>query len=138
MYLALRRGRRTFTQGYTCPVLLWKDPRVFFVSDTGLLPAMASRSRDILLQKRFVTLCRLNRLESSEPPKLIKTWVWALPLSLAATKGITYLSIFLLLLSCFSSQSSLYVAYNSPCGKPSATSYQALSLVGFPHSEIPE
>ena len=30
MYLALRRGRRTFTQGYTCPVLLRNNPKSRF------------------------------------------------------------------------------------------------------------
>jgi hypothetical protein len=30
VYLALRRGRRVFTQGFTCPVLLRKNPKSYF------------------------------------------------------------------------------------------------------------
>ncbi len=44
MYLALRRGRRAFTPGFTCPVLLRILLELFGFSDTGLSPSLVRLS----------------------------------------------------------------------------------------------
>ena len=44
-YLALRRGRRRFTQGFTCPVLLRILPGFFRISVTGVSPSLLVHSR---------------------------------------------------------------------------------------------
>ena len=56
--------------------------------------------------------------------------VWAVPGSLATTTGIVVYFLFLLVLRCFSSQSSRYIAYEfnyAPRG---------ITRARFPHSEI--
>ena len=44
-YLALRRGRRRFTPGFTCQVLLRNILGFHWISNTGLSPSMARLSR---------------------------------------------------------------------------------------------
>ena len=44
-YLALRRGRRRFTPGFTCQVLLRNILGFHWISNTGLSPSMAALSR---------------------------------------------------------------------------------------------
>ena len=44
-YLALRRGRRRFTQGFTCPVLLRILLGFFRISVTGVSPSLLAHSR---------------------------------------------------------------------------------------------
>lgn len=44
-YLALRRGRRRFTQGFTCPVLLRILLGFFRISVTGVSPSLLVHSR---------------------------------------------------------------------------------------------
>ncbi len=58
-----------------------------------------------------------------------RRWVWAVPLSLATTRGISNLISFPLLLRCFSSQSVLY------CTQVQNT--RAFPLVGFPIRKSP-
>jgi hypothetical protein len=60
MYLALADGPAIFTQGYTCPTLLWKNSEGISVSNTGLLPPVARLSSQLLLQKCFVTSLSLK------------------------------------------------------------------------------
>ena len=57
--------------------------------------------------------------------------VWALPVSLAATKGIDYFFLFLWVLRCFSSPGSLYPDYVF------IWEYWPITTGGFPHSDIP-
>ena len=75
------------------------------------------------------------------PPKVglnLKTiWVWTLSRSLAATKEITTLSLFLRLLSCFSSPSSFYITYILQ-KQSFSNEWSTFYVTGFPHSDIPE
>ena len=45
LYLALRRVRRGFTPGFTCPVLLRNSLELIEFSTTGLSPSLAGRSK---------------------------------------------------------------------------------------------
>ena len=85
-YLALADGPAGFTPGFTCPVLLgiraqndWFRLRVFHSLWTGL-PAHSTTVR--FLNARPTT------------PALLRRLVWAVPISLAATFGITVLFSF--------------------------------------------
>ena len=55
--------------------------------------------------------------------------IWALPFSLAATKGINIRSLFLRLLRCFTSAGILPYVFQHK-------NNQVFTLIGFPHSEI--
>ena len=97
-YLGLRGGPRVFRQGSTCLVLLWilLVFRGFRIRGSHpLWPAFP---------KPFSYPCMY--LLQSEPHGA-RTMVWPLPISLAATLGITCCFLFLRLLRCFSSPGSL-------------------------------
>ena len=116
-YLALADGPAGFTQGFTCPallrILLWS--MVF--TCTGLSPAMAA------LSKAFQFIAR--PIPQSYNPKHAETClVWANPISLATTLGITLV---------FSSSAYLDVSVRRvrpPCG------VTGLQPAGLPHSDI--
>ena len=57
--------------------------------------------------------------------------VWALPLSLATTKGIIIYFLLLQVLRCFNSLSCLLNCYVFTIG------YTRITMCGFPHSDIP-
>ena len=80
------------------------------LSTTGLSPTVAVLSRTVRLTQRFVTLrddC--NHHKEAPQHRKIKLAghkilsVWAVPASLAATKGIENFFLFLRVLRCFSS-----------------------------------
>ena len=81
-YLALADGPAGFTQGFTCPALLRILLSITSLACTGLSPST------VRLSKRFhFTLHRT--LQSYNPNIAETTLVWAVPLSLATTHGIT-------------------------------------------------
>ena len=81
--LALADGAACFGQGSSDPALLRVQARFASVSRTGLSPAAARLSRRVPL----LTLlpCRLPY----NPVRALTRAVWAVPLSLAATRGVT-------------------------------------------------
>ena len=111
-------GPARFNRDFTCPGLLRYDTQTTGrPSPTGLSPPVAALSNAL-------------RLAPTGPPKSLQTppaspsypaWttaaachaptVWALPLSLAATQGITCCFLFLRVLRCFSSPGSPRIAY---------------------------
>ena len=116
-YLALADGPAGFTQGFTCPALLRIPLSITSLACTGLSPSMAR------LSKRFqFTLHRMSR--SYNPNVAETTLVWANPISLATTLGITLV---------FSSSAYLDVSVRRvrpPCG------VTGLQPAGLPHSDI--
>ncbi len=116
-YLALADGPAGFTQGFTCPALLRIPLSITSLACTGLSPSMAR------LSKRFqFTLHRMSR--SYNPNVAETTLVWADPISLATTLGITLV---------FSSSAYLDVSVRRvrpPCG------VTGLQPAGLPHSDI--
>ena len=93
----------------------------FPVSCTGLSPFLAGLSSTVPLQF-------LNHVVQSEPPNA-RTWVWALPLSLAATNRIDF---------SFSSSGYLDVSVHRV---PFVNLFIQLTMTGvfpagFPHSDI--
>ena len=116
-YLALADGPAGFTQGFTCPALLRIPLSITSLACTGLSPPMAR------LSKRFqFTLHRMSR--SYNPNVAETTLVWADPISLATTLGITLV---------FSSSAYLDVSVRRvrpPCG------VTGLQPAGLPHSDI--
>ena len=82
-YLALPDGPGRFTQNFTCSVLL----RILLGNKndlcTGLSPSM-------ILSFQITSTSNLqSTLQSYNPQKAVTFWVWAVPRSLATTKGIT-------------------------------------------------
>ena len=116
-YLALADGPAGFTQGFTCPALLRIPLSITSLACTGLSPSTAR------LSKRFqFTLYRMSR--SYNPNVAETTLVWASPISLATTLGITLV---------FSSSAYLDVSVRRvrpPCG------VTGLQPAGLPHSDI--
>ena len=79
-------GPSRFRPGFTCPALLRCLSNQLSFSLTGLSPYVARLSRRILLKIA-------DRIIGPTTP-LIKSTVWALPISLAATLGISDLISF--------------------------------------------
>ena len=80
-YLALGGGPPRFRQGFTCPALLRIPLGLIWISPTGLSPSMEELSRTFSYPhpSHVVVL----------QPHPSKRMVWAVPRSLAATRGIT-------------------------------------------------
>src|SRR5690606_25267025 len=115
-YLALADGPARFTQGFTCPVLLRIPLSVTLLARTGLSPSTAPLSKGFW----FVT----HRISRSYNPAVAETTtVWASPVSLAATPGITLV---------FSSSGYLDVSVRRVC-PPCGVLY--LQYSGLPHSD---
>ena len=81
-YLALEGGPPRFTQPFTWAGLLGKSLGSFRISYTGLSPSMADLSRSFYYPSRY-------HIELPQPRGNIISPVWAVPRSLAATKGIS-------------------------------------------------
>ena len=113
----MRDGPRRFRQDFTCPALLRILLGSRLNSCTGLSPSM------ILPFQIISTFNLQSMLQSYNPPKAVTFGVWAVPLSLATTKGITTCFLFLRVLRCFSSPGILL-------------SMLCLQHNGFPHSDI--
>lgn len=116
-YLALADGPAGFTQGFTCPALLRIPLSLTLLACTGLSPSTAPLSNGF----QFVA----QRTAWSYNPNIAKTTlVWASPISLATTLGITLV---------FSSSAYLDVSVqrvSPPCG------VTGLQPAGLPHSDI--
>ena len=96
-YLALGDGPPRFPQGFSCPVVLGNPIQgVQPLSPTGLSPSLAHRPRCLRLEVGLVTP---RRRHSQRPIGSHNTWpatpvgydtsqVWAVPRSLATTRGI--------------------------------------------------
>ena len=105
MCLALDRGRPGFVRNCTCSALLGWLPRGFSFSLTRLSLSSARFSNSVRLMKNFVTLCK-GRIPYRKLPQplcrnacgLGTAQVWAFPLSLTTTWGIS-----LGVLRCFTS-----------------------------------
>jgi hypothetical protein len=82
-YLALRDGPRKFRQDFTCPALLRILLENWLNTCTGLSPSMMQLSRCFHLKPIFV-------LQSYNPAFAETNAVWAIPISLATTLGITF------------------------------------------------
>jgi hypothetical protein len=115
-YLALADGPAGFAQGFTCPALLRIPLSITVFARTGLSPSTAPLSRGL----RFIA----HRTSWSYNPGAAETApVWAVPLSLATTHGITLV---------FFSSGYLDVSVHRvrpPCGVP------CLQHGGLPHSD---
>ena len=83
-YLALESGLPRFRPGFTCPALLRCQSCRIMLSSTGLSPFVVQLSRS-------VRLAFSDLLTGPTTPKT-KFLVWALPISLAATQGISLIS----------------------------------------------
>ena len=82
-YLALADGPAGFRQGFTCPALLRIPICITLITRTGLSPSMADLSRSF---RFFVHTMSW----SYNPSRAVTLLVWANPLSLATTHGITF------------------------------------------------
>ena len=115
-YLALADGPAGFTQGFTCPALLRIPLSLTLLACTGLSPSTAPLSKGF----QFVA----QRISRSYNPNIAgTTLVWANPISLATTLGITFV---------FSSSAYLDVSVQRvrpPCG------VTGLQPAGLPHSD---
>src|SRR5664279_3962194 len=80
-YLALRDGPRSFTQDFSCPALLRLPLGVYIATCTGLSPIS-------LNFPDHSTLIHTTTTWSYNPNIAETTLVWALPRSLATTRGI--------------------------------------------------
>ena len=116
-YLALADGPAGFTQGFTCPALLRIPLWSMVFTCTGLSPPT------VALSKAFQFIAR--PMARSYNPNCAETQlVWASPISLATTLGITLV---------FSSPAYLDVSVQRvrpPCG------VTGLQPAGLPHSDI--
>ena len=119
-YLALRGGPRSFPQGFSCPVVLWILPCCFRLRIRGFHPLLP------VFPVPFS--CPLLSLVQSEP-RCARTAVWALPVPLAATPGITFV---------FSSSGYLDVSvHRVPLHALWIHAWiHGVCPCGFPHSEI--
>lgn len=116
-YLALADGPAGFTQGFTCPALLRIPLLSMVFSHTGLSPSMAA------LSKAFWFIAR-QMLRSYNPNLAETRLVWASPLSLATTNGITLV---------FSSSAYLDVSVRRVRLRQSRMT--CLQHAGLPHSD---
>src|SRR3984885_15474705 len=123
-YLALESGLPSFPPDYTCPVVLRIPLRVRSVVDYGVLTLYDSAFQQIRLTVELITL-----LMRSYNPQSASTWVWAVPISLAATFGISVIY--------FPPGTEMVhfpgLAHTRLCIQRAVT---RVHLAGFPHSEI--
>ena len=117
-YLALPDGPGRFVQGFTCPALLRIPLSITLFTCTGLSPAMVPLSRGFQFIKH-------QMLWSYNTSIAVTTLVWAVPRSLAATNGITFV---------FSSFRYLDVSVPWVCSRQSRVT--CLQHAGLPHSDI--
>ena len=123
-YLALESGLPSFPPDFTCPVVLRIPLRVRSVFNYGALTLYGSAFQRIHLTVSLVTL-----LMRSYNPQSASTWVWAVPISLAATFGISVIY--------FPPGTEMVhfpgLAHTRLCIQRAVT---RVHLAGFPHSEI--
>src|SRR3989338_10949868 len=80
--LALDGGPPRFRPGFSCPTVLRKSHPQCPLSATGLSPSLAARSRVVCLEGT-------DRFLGSYNPLQVNRRVWANPLSLATTQGVS-------------------------------------------------
>ena len=113
-YLALEGGPPRFRQDFSCPVLLRKhaDAASYDISPTGLSPSLVGlpsalqlcqevsplRKRPYIRYQHAPTTSTVQRCKPSYTPRF-----WAVPRSLATTRGIAFCFLFLQVLRWFSS-----------------------------------
>ena len=123
-YLALESGLPSFLPDYTCPVVLRIPLRVRSTVDYGVLTLYDSAFQQIRLVVELITL-----LMRSYNPQSASTWVWAVPISLAATFGISVIY--------FPPGTEMVhfpgLAHTDLCIQSAVT---GVHPAGFPHSEI--
>src|SRR3990172_10058173 len=67
-YLALSRGRDSFPQGSSCPVVLGNlNQKAYTFSFTGLSPSVASLSRTVQLKYKFLTFRKIRASSCLSP-----------------------------------------------------------------------
>ena len=116
-YLALADGPAGFRQGFTCPALLRIPVSFTLITCTGLSPSLMQLSRCFQF---FV-----QEISRSYNPKIaVTTLVWAVPLSLATTYGITLVFF-----------SSAYLDVSVQRVRP-PIGVLCLQHSGLPHSDI--
>ena len=118
-YLALADGPASFTQGFTCPVLLRIPLCVTLFACTGLSPSTAPLSKGF----QFIAHAISRSYNPSSAETLL---VWASPVSLAATPGITLV---------FSSSGYLDVSVRRVCPTDVNVRVLCLQHSGLPHSD---
>ena len=123
-YLALESGLPRFPRDYTCPVVLRMPLRVRYIFRYVALTLFGPAFQRIHLMSGLVTL-----LMRSYNPADASTWVWAVPISLAATFGISVIY--------FPPGTEMVhfpgLAHTRLCIQRAVT---RVHLDGFPHSEI--
>ena len=133
-------GPARFNRDFSCPGLLRYNAQTKGrISPTGLSPSTAALSNALQLAQTHPPK------DLQAPPTLpyYPAWttaaachahaVWALPLSLAATQGITCCFLFLRVLRCFSSPGSLRKAY---VFSPTMTGHHPSRVPPFGHPGI--
>ena len=100
-YLAFWDGPHFFRLDFSCPDVLRIPLGSLNVSSTGLSPSLINLSRLF----DYASLC----LSCGPYPTGITPLVWAAPISLASTLGITFCFLFLRVLRCFSSPGSPHI-----------------------------
>ena len=120
----MESGLPSFPPDYTCPVVLRIPLRVRSTVDYGVLTLYDSAFQQIRLVVELITL-----LMRSYNPQSASTWVWAVPISLAATFGISVIY--------FPPGTEMVhfpgLAHTRLCIQRAVT---GVHPVGFPHSEI--
>lgn len=117
-YLALADGAASFGQGSSGPALLRVRTGFGTVSRMGLSPAVARLPRRVPLQ------CLLPYRPPYNPARASTPAVWAGPLSLAATRGVTVVLL-----------SSAYLDVSVRRVRLHHTVDAAVACGGFPHSD---
>ncbi len=123
-YLALESGLPRFPRDYTCPVVLRIPLRVRYIFRYVALTLYGSAFQQVHLTVRID-----NSTYAVLQPPSASTWVWAVPISLAATFGISVIY--------FPPGTEMVhfpgLAHTRLCIQRAVT---RVHLAGFPHSEI--
>jgi hypothetical protein len=119
----LADGPAGFRRGFTCPAVLRIRLGIRRLSVTGLLPSLMGLSRPL----RLTCFCHIDVLQ----PQGASPLVWAVPLSLAATDGITLVFFSSRYLDVSVPWVCLLMHYVFMHG------YMSITSCGFPHSDIP-
>ena len=135
-YLALERGRPSFPRDSTCPAVLKVGSPCRFAfayrAITVYGAAFQRTSTSVPASGPVLHSAPKSRLTT---PALQRLWaytrrVWALPLSLATTQGISLIS--------FPRGTEMFHFPRLPsCGYGFTTGYRPSPTGGFPHSDIP-
>src|SRR5690348_11997465 len=124
-YLALESGLPSFPRDYTCLVVLRIPVRVWSVFRYVTVTLYGPDFHRVRVTSRLVTL-----LIRSYNPQSASTWVWAVPISLAATFGISVIY--------FPAGTEMVhfpaLAHTGLCIQPAVT---GVHPAGFLHSDIP-